>query len=405
MEPTIPRHALTQAYAPLIRHGESPRLDARERTEFLRARECTTPPAALRLQAICRYEPRLLPRYHPDDRGWQNRSRGFHQLAPAGAYSRIQTWLSRNDWLDVVVPIVCQLGVDVLRKHSVSIDFMRRWAAVKSAYAHHRTGRRCIVRPKVLAGVLMCQERQVQRANAAARELGLEVVVLRGRMLTYEETAECRRRGSTQRGLASEVALTVPAAYREQIDAARARRQPPAVTSAVDSDTPTSGGCSSQESHLGVTNPCAARGAKKDGASRRHRRRGAPHPAWPLARTLVRLVPWLRQESPRRLLGALRPFATAALPWTAHDVQLAMGMQATRSGAAAHITPAGAKVPWALLRHVLAQIDPYADHPRLPELEEATWERPAVECNHPDCDGYGWHNTPTGAVRCPAAQR
>src|SRR5699024_2506099 len=52
---------------------------------------------------------------------------------------------------------------------------------------------------------------QVQRCNAAARELGLEVCVVKGRMLTYDESTACRQRGSTQRGLSSEVALTIPA--------------------------------------------------------------------------------------------------------------------------------------------------------------------------------------------------
>src|SRR5699024_5595790 len=296
----------------------------------------------------------------------------------------------------LVLEVVIAARPEVLRKHSVGADLFRRWAAVKSVYAHARSGRQCIVRPKVLASTLLCKERQVQRCNAAARELGLEVRVYEGRMLTFEESTACRQRGSTQRGLASEVALTTPAWAEAAIQDARARRQQPSPTAFVDSDTPTSGHSRDHFSHLSSTHPCAARGAKADGATRRQRHKRAHNPTFKLARTLTRLVPWLHGTAPHRILSAVKPFARAPLPWTAEDLQLAMGAQATRNGASAHITPTGARIPWALLRHVLAQIDPYADHPRLPDLEETTWTQPSTPCEHPDCDGYGWHNTTTG---------
>ncbi|WP_284252938.1 hypothetical protein [Litorihabitans aurantiacus] len=365
------------------------------------------------MQELSRFEPALLPRYHQDDRGWSNRTRGFHQLAKPGAYGHIHTWHGRDDWLDVVVPLVCQLRREVLRKHSVGLDFMLRWAAAKSAYAHRRTGRRCIVRPKILAGTLSCEERQVKRANAAARELGLEVVVLRGRMLNQEESYACRRRGSRQRGLASEVALTVPPAARAAIAQARASRSSQVSTNgascpcSVDSDTPTSGHLRDHLPHLRRHHPCAC-GTKKDGAARRSpdRRGRRTSEVLRLAQEVTRVIPWLRGESPRRLLGALRPFSVSSAPWTAADIQFAMGAQAHRAGRRAYLTRYQTKVPWALLRHVLAQIDPYADHPRLPEIEENRWTQriDADPCDTPDCDGHGWHNTSAGATPCPAAR-
>ena len=222
-------------------------------------------------------------------------------------------------------------------------------------------------------------------------------------MLTYEESTECRRRGSTQRGLSSEVAFTAPASARAVLADVRCSRKAAEAAASVDSDTPTRGVGSNQKSHLRRTHPCAS-GAKKDGAPRRLiDNEGGPSPALRLARDLTRLLPWLRGESPRRMLGAVAPFAQAALPWTADDLRLAIGAQASRNDRAAHITRGRARVPWALLRHVLAQIDPYADHPRLPELEEAAWTEAEAEsasrCQDPCCDGYGWHNTPAGAVR------
>ena len=51
---------------------------------------------------------------------------------------------------------------------------------------HHAwdNGRRCVVKPGTLASVISLSKRQTQLLNQAARELGLEVVVQRGRMLT-----------------------------------------------------------------------------------------------------------------------------------------------------------------------------------------------------------------------------
>src|SRR5699024_11095898 len=224
---------------------------------------------ALRLQALCHTEPELLPRYHQDDRGWQNRTRGHHELAAPGAYTSILVWHGRTDWLELVVEVVIAACPEVLKKHSVGADMFRRWAALKSVYAHRRTGRRCIVRPKVLASTLLCKERQVKRCNAAARELGLEVRVSKGRMLTFEESTACRQRGSKQRGLASEVALTTPAWAEAAIqDARQAHRKAAPEGASVDSDTPTSGHLRDHFPHLRRTHPCAARGAKADGATR-----------------------------------------------------------------------------------------------------------------------------------------
>src|SRR5699024_2404434 len=384
-------------------HDNVLHLDDRTRARYRKARICDNATDALHLQTLCHSEPELLPRWHQDDRGWQNRSRGYHELAAPGAYAGILAWHGRADWLDIVVETVIQACPEVLKRHSVGKDLFRRWAAVKSVYAQRRSGRQCITRPKVLASTLLCKERQVQRCNAAARELGLEVCVLKGRMLTFEESTACRSRGSNQRGLSSEVALPTPPGAEAAVQEARQVHKHPAPAGvSVDSDTPTSGYSRNHSPHQRRTHPCAARGAKADGATRRQQHKRAPHPAFTLAQALIRRVPWLHGTAPQRILGAVAPFAKAPLPWTAEDLQLAMGAQATRNGTSAHITPGGARIPWALLRHVLAQIDPYADHPRLPEIQEQSWHTTPTPCDHPDCDGYGWHNTTTGAQRCPA---
>ena len=351
---------------------------------------------------MCRYHPQLLPRWHQDDRGRQNASRGFHVDVAPGAYRGIEVWHGRDFWVDVVVPTVLELGREVLRKHRVGFGFMLQWAAVKSSYAHARTGRGCVVRPKTLAGVLACDQRKVKRANQVARELGLEVVVMTGRMLTHEEAMDCRRRGSYQRGLATVVALTIPAIHRAKIAASRPVPAAAESRRSVDSATPPKRSVKYPQKETRENSSLRLR--RQDGRrSAPTHRQGGTSPTLQLANGLKRLVPWLRNESPRRMLGAIAPFAHSPLPWTADDLRLALGAQASRTDAGAHITPGAARIPWALLRHVLAQIDPYADHPRLPELEQVVWDSATApsSCEDPDCDGHGWHNTPSGARRCP----
>jgi hypothetical protein len=104
---------------------------------------------------------------------------------------------------------------DLLASYQAAPDTLLRWARVKSLYAQEpRNGRQVIVRPDTLAGLLQCGERTVQRCNAAAREIGLELVVTPGRMLSELETYAARRRGSPQRGLSTVTAFVVPTQLR-----------------------------------------------------------------------------------------------------------------------------------------------------------------------------------------------
>src|SRR5699024_1999194 len=154
----------------------------------------------------------------------------------------------------------------------------------------------------------------VKRCNAAARELGLEVCVLKGRMLTYDESTACRTRGSKQRGLSSEVALTTPAWAEALIQQARAeRKQAQTEAAPVDSDTPTTAYSRHPFPHQRITHPGAARGAKADGAPRRQRHKKGASQVFKLARGLTRVVPWLHGTAPQRILGAVKPFARAPL--------------------------------------------------------------------------------------------
>lgn len=326
----------------------------------------------------------------------------MHEVAPAGAYSRVPVWRGREHWLTWVVPAAIGVHRDILRRHRVAPDTLRNWALVKSGYAHSRTGRRCVVRPDTLASVMGVSERTAQRCQAAAREMGLELVITTGRMLTAEETVWARRHGSRQRGLSTESALTIPQA----------------IAQIVDRVTPTSGEVSNPQTSLleGVPRGLAA---ERTGAATPHcdqmgcwRARDRPA-GWHLAQEVARSVSWLAAEAPSRLAPALSRFATAPVPWTAADVAAAISEHTTRLGAGPIRTETIRTRPAALLAAILRGLDSDTDHPG---LHEAPWPTspPASSvaevlrpdpCGAPGCD-HGWITTAgpdgrTGAAVCP----
>jgi hypothetical protein len=349
---------------------------------MLRTHRWCAPEHAGRVRQLCRSDRSVLPRWHQDDRGAVDAHRGVHVAAPEGAYSRIVAWRSREHWLTWVIPTAIAMHRDILAKHHVAPDTFRAWALVKSGYAHAGTGRRCVVRPDTLASVMDVSERTVQRCTAAARELGLEVVVLAGRMLTFAECTYARRHGSRQRGLSTETALTFPQVIRQIVDRV----------------TPTRGGrLPHQKSPLpdvpdGFAEQEGAASPRCDAA---RRRRGRP-PGWSLAQDLVRAVPWLAGEPPARLAPALSRFVTCEPPWQAADVTAAIAGHTARVGAGP-IRPETIRTrPAALLAAILRRLDPDTDHPAL--AEDPFGPTPAATasgtvrpdpCGAPDCD-HGW---------------
>lgn len=322
-----------------------------------RARAILPPDAPLVRQAV--RTPgghRLLPRWHQDDRGWSNRNRGHHDPADAGAYSRIPVWHGRSHWLGTVVPIA--LADDAPRRRShhqvprVDPGTFRLWAEIESGYVQQqRTGRRLVVRPSTVAQVMGVSERTVQRCRAYARRLGLLVDVKPGRMLTLEESYACRRRGSRQRGLSTESALTIP----------RRLRLP------VGCVTPTSGG-SRRPRNLTFTSltDSAAGGAAAKGAATRPPppRRRRPAAVVQLARSTQTRIPWLRHEAIASLVPCLHKFATGDRPWTAEDLVDGIDMISMRRGYTAVRTERIRTRPAAVLAWFLRELDPINDHPR-----------------------------------------
>ena len=205
-------------------------------------------------------------------------------VAPPGAYSSIPAWSGRHAFL-ALAEVVVREGQEVLAREQVSAGLLAAYLRVRTGYVQElRTGRRCIVRPKVLATVLDVAENTVHRCQRAARALGLEVVVLPGRMLTAEECYSARRRGSPQRGLCTEVGFTIP------------RKRAGAGRGLVDIVTPTSGRASRAKTSGYPSTTHAARGEKADATASRQRRRVSAQ----LARGLIERLPWLSGESPGR---------------------------------------------------------------------------------------------------------
>jgi len=267
-----------------------------------------------------------------------------HPVAP-GAYTGTIAWTTRQHYLAVVVPAALRANAEVLNRHHVAPDTLLRWARVKSLYAQEpHNGRQVIVRPDTLAGLLQCSERTVQRCNAAARAIGLELVVIPGRMLSEIETYAARKKGSPQRGLSTVTAFVVPQALRVLVCHV----------------TPTRG--RSLHSFVKTDPTFKTDRARSKGAPLRstppQRRRG---PAWHLAAGLTEQAIFLRRCPPGRIAGQLVRFTRSPHHWTSTQILRAIDQVNVRLG---YTAPVRAKTtPWGLLAWYLGQIDEVADAP------------------------------------------
>lgn len=340
----------------------------------------------------CVTDRRVLPRWHQDDRGEQNAVRGWHEPDEAGDYAGIPVWPGHQQWLADVVPAAIAAGMDVLREHHLAPATFLRWAIVKSGYASPRTGRRCVARPQVIASVMGCTKRTVQTCNTVARKLGLEVVVREGRMLTLEERRHCQAMGSTQRGLATVVALTVPEPLRptpaatEPVD-----RHQPAVAASI-SISPLPVDTHSPRKVTISDHPHRYADVRKDAATRRpQRNRGGLTYARvrAVAVDLCREVGWLASEAPGRLVPTLTRFVChPVLPWTAAELLEALPKVSKRPGVLGIFPDEIRTRPAALLAALLRQLDPELDHPA-----HHRSLIPAKPCGLPGCDQHGWVET------------
>lgn len=270
----------------------------------------------------------------------------YRLTLPAGAYSRAPSWASREHWSLVVLPAVVHVAREVLRRHHIAPVTFLRVMLIHAAHADDSTGRGCTIDVDHVRLQAGCSERTVQRARAAARELGIATEVFRGRRLTLPERIEAYERRSTQRGAASVYALGCPKWLSLHLPTAMVRSASSAAAEypqvsglPVDRGTPPVGDSRTRHhSPRSVIN--SATGADELAslvASTGHggrlpcsppaKRRPRYHPAAiRLAQDVQRRVPALRGVALGRLVPAHTRFAKAARPWSAEDL-IAMALR------------------------------------------------------------------------------
>lgn len=288
-----------------------------------------------------------LPRY-------QRNSAIRHTAIPDRLYRSHQQWISRTHFLDHVIPWAIDRYRDVLRKHnSLSPATFRRWVETETLYADRRTGRDVICRPGKhgIADLAEVSERTVQYCRAAAKEMGIYVDLVQGRMLNWGERCQARSAGSRQRGLSTVSLFCLPQAYLQHLKICTPPRG--GLVSSSSSVSPT---CKTRSAN-GQTTPPTGEG--------RRRRRRRPPAGFSLAVELVQRLPWLTTRtdvtSPGRIAGLLTRYAKSPYPWTCQQILEQMTAVNRRLRYSA---PEVARFPMALLRWYVDQIDPVADHPQ-----------------------------------------
>lgn len=265
---------------------------------------------------------------------------------------RCRPWVSRQHFLEVVIPWVIAHCRDVLKRHhNTSPAKFLRWVTAHTLYADRRSGRGVIVRPQVMATLAQMDVRDVKHCLAAAREMGIYVRLLKGRKLDWPERCKARNEGSRQTGLSTVGAFVLPLG----------------LLSGWNSATPPRG--------RSVLRSVSVRTSTSNRSANAKRRAQAPAPTkkvtryvkprgFGLAVALIQALHWLTTgpggTSPGRIATQLTRFAIAPHPWTVPELLHAFTVINRRLS---HSAPERAHHPAALLAWYLHQIDPIADHP------------------------------------------
>ena len=283
-----------------------------------------------------------------------------------GAYNRAPAWRSRTHWLDVVLPAAIEHGRVVLRRHRIAPDTFARVMTAHAAHADDHTGRGAVPTVEHVQDLARCSERTVQRARAAARELGVGVEVFRGRHLTLDERIGAYDAGQTHRGWASVYALGCPLwlAHRLRLPLAEGYPQlnAPVVHGIGERGTPPVGNPSrstGREISRGSSAPRADERATRaastsGGGSRRCPPRFNPR-GLALAEQVRRRVSWVAGVHPGRLAPALTRFATAPVPWTAQELVAAVDRMLAGRGWS--VTAGRVRHPAPMLARLLRDLD------------------------------------------------
>lgn len=249
------------------------------------------------------------------------------ELGP-GAYRNSTAWRTRAHWLTIVLPAAVRERGDVLRRHHIAPG---TFIAVMAAHAQHAdddTGRNAIPTVEHIQLLARCSERTVQRARAAARELGIGTEVFRGRHLTLVERLAAHQAGRTLRGWASVYALGCPRWLVKRLPGYRISSAL-SVDRGVDDGTPPAGRSFTRNRSLYVNRSSplrvderAPRTARKRPTQPKIISRSPWRPeALELARQLQRVIRTFAGVHPGRLAPVLTRFAIAEKPWTATQLR------------------------------------------------------------------------------------
>lgn len=265
-------------------------------------------------------------------------------------------WPSRRVWSTQSVSLACRVSPEVITACATTGARVTQVCRLVGLYARGRDGRDAIIGQTTLAALMDCTVRTVQRALAAAQQLGLLACVFHGRHLTWIESAQAYANGSTQRRFTNVYDCTTPPDLAATIALAAMRHHRNVA--------PTEGLSSLQSSALALplSRRCAAR--NDNAAARRHqqaRARRAKSGVYRLATSLSLRVIWLRTVSRGRLCGLLKPFAEAPWPWSGAQLVDAMDRVCREHHVNAPARATGS--PFGLLKWFLARIDPITDHP------------------------------------------
>lgn len=278
-----------------------------------------------------------------------------------GALSRLPVWWSAADWSELEVPAAVWSHRELCREHHVDPETVVMVARGMAGFADKTTGRECRPTNARLREAVRVSQSTIQRARRVLKELGLVVVVVKGRsVLTRTERLSAWGRGSSHRTIAAEFALCSRRAGRGRV---RVIHRPHRL--AVDDDHPPVGSregtsLTSRITHLRSQTEMR-RTASRPASTKAS---GRPGPSGPdlatrrLAEATQRRLRWLSGVSARRITPTLSRFARAG--WDARDVE--RGVADAMAALGWRLPRTFKTTPAAYLARVLRDVDP-ADRP------------------------------------------
>jgi hypothetical protein len=341
---------------------------------------------------------------------------GLSTVVPPGAYRGTEPWMGHDIFLK---GLRAGLKAHPEKRRNASVKHPAKDVIAEATFmaaiemladaAAHDTGRGVQVSKKTIADALGCSLTTVQRiARIAAEVVECLVVIIKGRELSKKERIEVwqqipiRGHRLKQRGVPPVRAFHVPKWLRPFMFAAGI--QAPPVDNPGGNGTPsdlqdqgsahlsargrvcdtnpvtyTSPSEPTNSKSGSLRSPCGPGSARTAPTKKRRAR-----PARELAIEVVKRLPVVRSESPRRLENTLQRFVESRPTYTAEDIQIAYQRVLDRRGVVTALPDEWIHTrPAVVFASVMREIeDPQADHPRLTTIDPADMRCGRAECQH-----------------------